>query len=299
MGRRIAGIGIAAGAFFAARVLAGEVDAGMSMEQAQEHLARVFSNVEVSEVRRAPIPGVYEIISEDEIYYLSGDGGFMLAGVPYDLKRDARLSERIRNDPDALRPTPMSGVYEMVFDSRVYYLNKDGSFTLVGVLYDLESDINLTEQLRNEMRRDAIVNIKESETIVYSPPEYRYTVNVFSDPNCPYCQKLHSQIDAYNKLGIRVRYLLTPLLGSQARAQAIGVWCSKDRRAALDRAKRNEPVEGDGCEHPIDENLALSKLVGVYATPAVLLENGKLINGYRPPVELLQIIKEEGIRPRG
>ena len=299
MDGRIAAIGIVAGAFFVARVLAGEVGAGMSIEQAQKHLARVFSNVEISEVRRATIPGVYEVTSEGDVYYLSEDGGFMLAGSLYDLKRNARLSERIRNDPDALEPTPMPGVYEMVFDNRVYYLNKDGSFTLVGVLYDLKSDVNLTEQLRNEMRRDAIVNIKDSKVIVYSSPAYRYTVNVFSDPNCPYCQKFHSQIDEYNKLGIRVRYLLTPLLGSQARAQAIGVWCSQDRRAALDRAKRNEPVEGGGCEHPIDENLALGKLVGVYATPAVLLGNGKLISGYRPPVELLQIIKEEGIQPRG
>ena len=299
MDGRITVVGIVAGAFFAARVLAGEVGAGMSVEQAQRYLAQVFSNVEVSEVRSTMIPGVYEITSGGDVYYLSGDGGFMLAGSPYDLEHDARLSERVRNDPDALKPTPIPGVYETVFDSRVYYLNEDGSFMLAGVLYDLKADVNLTERLRNEMRRDAITNMRDDRLIVYSSPQYRYTVTVFSDPDCPYCRKFHSQIDEYNKLGIRVRYLLTPLLGSRARAQAIGVWCSRDRRAALDRAKRDEPVKGGGCEHPIDENLALGKLVGVYATPAMLLENGKLINGYRPPVELLQIMKEEGIQPRG
>ena len=36
---------------------------------------------------------------------------------------------------------------------------------------------------------------------------------------------------------------------------------------------------------------------GLYAPSPVLLENGKLITGYRPPVELLQVIKEEGMNP--
>ena len=291
-------VGVVAGMVFMVQAFAAETGAVMSREQAQGYIARAFSNVEVSEVRRAAIPGVYEVISEGNVYYLSGDGGFMLAGTPYELKRNAALSERVRNAADALKPTPIPGVYELVFGGKVHYLSKDGGFALVGVLYDLKSDLNLTEQVHNEMRRDAVAQIEDAGVIVYSPPRHRYTVNVFSDPDCPYCRKFHSQIDEYGRLGIRVRYLLTPLLGAQARAQAIGVWCSQDRRAALDRAKRGEPVERGDCKHPIDDNLALGELVGLYATPTVLLENGKLITGYRPPVELLQIIKEEGIQPR-
>ena len=36
---------------------------------------------------------------------------------------------------------------------------------------------------------------------------------------------------------------------------------------------------------------------GLYASSPVLLKNGKPITGYRPPVELLQIIKEQGMNP--
>lgn len=297
MGKQGILVGVA-GAIFAVQAFVAESASAMSKAQAQQHIARAFPNVWVSEVRRAAIPGVYEVVSEGTVYYLSGDGGFMLAGAPYKLKRDAKLSERVRTDPDALKPTPIPGVYELVSNRKIYYLSKDGAFALVGDLYDLRSDVNLTERMRNEMRRSAAMQIGDDRFIVYSPPNYRYTVNVFSDPECPYCRKFHRQIGEYNELGIRVRYLLTPLLGAQARAQAIGVWCSKDRRAALDLAKRGEPVERGGCKHPIDDNLALGELIGLYATPSVLLENGKLITGYRPPVELLQILKEEGIQPR-
>ncbi len=221
--------------------------AGMSRAQAQEYIERAFPNVTVSAVRHTEMPGVYEVISEGDVYYLSEDGKFMLAGV----------------------------------------------------LYNLKSGVNLTEETRNAMRRDAGSQIKDDEVIVYAPQNYQYTVNVFTDPNCPYCQKFHSQIEQYNERGIRVRYLLTPLLGAESRKQAIGVWCSQDRRAALDRAKRKLPLAQGNCDHPIDANLGLAATLEVRATPAFLLDNGKLLNGYRSPVELLQEIKQAGIQPHG
>ncbi len=241
-------LSVTAAGVIAGALAAGAAGAEMSRAEAQAHLERAFPNVAVSAVRPAALPGVYEVISDGSVYYLSGDGRFMLAGT----------------------------------------------------LYDLKAGVNLTERTRSGMRRNAVENIGDDETIVYAPRDYQYTVNVFSDPECPYCRKFHSQIEQYNERGIRVRYLLLPLLGERARKQAIGVWCSRDRRAALDRAKLDAPVAAVGdCDHPIDKNLGLAELLGVHATPALLLENGKLINGYRSPVELLQAIKKEGIKPRG
>ncbi len=240
------------GVMTAVYILAGVLAAGtaaaeMSKAEAQAYLERAFPSVAVSSVRPAAIPGIYEVVSDGSVYYLSRDGRFMFAGT----------------------------------------------------LYDLGAGINLTERTRNDMRRDVVENISDDETVIYTQRDYKYTVNVFSDPECPYCQKFHSQIRQYNERGIRVRYLLLPLLGEQARKQAVGVWCSQDRRAALDRAKLKAPVAAGDCNHPIDKNIGLAELLGVHATPALLLENGKLINGYRSPAELLQLIREAGIKPRG
>ena len=198
----------------------------------------------------------------------------------------------------ATRPAVLSGFYEVISDGKVYYLSGDGKFMLAGTLYDLEEEINLTERTHSNMRRTAVASIGDDETIVYAPKDYQYTINVFSDPECPYCRKLHSQIKQYNERGIRIRYLLLPLLGERSRKQAIGVWCSKNRRAALDRAKHNLAVPVADCDHPIDRNLSFAELFGVHATPAFLFESGKLVNGYRSPAELLQMVKDEGARSR-
>ena len=41
-------------------------------------------------------------------------------------------------------------------------------------------------------------------------------MTVFTDIDCPYCAKLHSQIKQYEDEGIRVRYMLFPVPGPVA-----------------------------------------------------------------------------------
>ena len=49
--------------------------------------------------------------------------------------------------------------------------------------------------------------------LIFGPKDAKYTVTVFTDVDCAFCRKLHSQIADYNRLGIRVRYLLYPRTG--------------------------------------------------------------------------------------
>ena len=58
--------------------------------------------------------------------------------------------------------------------------------------------------------------------LVFSPKDPKYTITVFTDIDCGYCRRLHSQIAEYNRLGIRVRYLFYPALRSRHRVLAQG-----------------------------------------------------------------------------
>lgn len=191
-----------------------------------------------------------------------------------------------------LKPTAIPGFYEVIIDGTVYYLSEDGTFLLAGTAYNLRTQTNMTEQTYSEMRRDLLNRLNAENTISYAPDNHRYTVYVFSDVNCPYCQKFHSQLSEVNALGIRVNYVLTPYRGENAYRNAVSVWCADDRRAALDRAKRGLAVAAKECKHPIENNLQLAELAGVKGTPAFLLANGHLLNGYRQPHELLKEVRQ-------
>ncbi len=189
------------------------------------------------------------------------------------------------------KPAPMPGFYEAMINGTVYYLSENGTFMFAGTVYNLRTQTNLTEQTYSEMRLNLLNRINAENTISYAPNSYQYTVNVFSDVDCPYCQKFHSQLSEVNALGIRVNYILTPYRGERAYRNAVNVWCAKDRRAALDRAKQGLAVAAKECKHPLEDNLQLAELAGVRGTPAFLLPNGHLLNGYRQPHELLKELK--------
>ena len=198
---------------------------------------------------------------------------------------------------EQVRPSPMPGVYEVIADGGVYYLAHDGAFLLSGALYDLQANVNLTERTKNDLRRAAARRVSMDDVITYAAPDARYAVTVFSDVDCPYCRKFHAQMRRVHELGVSVHYLLAPYRGEQARRNAVAVWCSADRRAAFDRAKQGAAVAAEDCENPVERNLRLAETLGVRGTPAFLLDDGKLLNGYRTPENLLEEIKRAAARP--
>ncbi|NBW89233.1 MAG: DsbC family protein, partial [Gammaproteobacteria bacterium] len=104
-------------------------------------------------------------------------------------------------------------MWEFSDGSEVLYLSADGKFAIAGDLYDLASKDNLSEARRRETRLALLAGVPETQMVIFGPKEAKHTVTVFTDVDCTYCRKLHSEIAKYNDLGIRVRYLFYPRSG--------------------------------------------------------------------------------------
>jgi thiol:disulfide interchange protein DsbC len=109
---------------------------------------------------------------------------------------------------------------------------------------------------------------------------------------CGYCRKLHSEIAQLNKLGVRVRYMAYPRSGpgTDDWKKMESVWCAKDRKDAITRAKQGEPVKAAAnCgATPVGKQFELGEQLGVRGTPAVFTPAGDYIGGYLPPQEMLK-----------
>ncbi len=196
--------------------------------------------------------------------------------------------------PDRVSPSPIKGVYEVAYGTTIFYISEDGKYILQGDLIDVADRKNLTSFTRRAARGDIAKGIKKENTIVFAPKDKpaKDVVYVFTDIDCPYCRKLHNEIGDYNREGIEVRYLLFPRTGvdSPSYQKAVDVWCAKDRADALTKSKAGQPVPKGSCENPVKEHLALGEQVGVTGTPAILLQTGDLIPGYRPAADLRKIL---------
>lgn len=202
--------------------------------------------------------------------------------------------------PDSIKEAPMPGLYEVTAGPNVFYVSQDGRFLLQGKLLDLQAREDLTEPRVAAARLSAIGKIGHDNMIIFAPKGPKYTVSVFTDIDCGYCRKLHSQIEDYKKEGIAVHYLFFPRAGegSESYKKAVSVWCAKDRNAALTKAKKGETVEDKQCENPVDKQMALARALGANGTPMIVTDGGEILPGYVPPKQLAELLAAEKARPR-
>jgi thiol:disulfide interchange protein DsbC len=185
---------------------------------------------------------------------------------------------------DAIAPAEIPGLYVVTLGPRVFYVSADGRDLVRGDLIDLQAGANLTELRRRQARVNA-VNAFADSTIAFTPRKTLHTINVFTDINCGYCAKLHSQMAELGARGIRVRYLAFARAGldSSTYRDMVSVWCADDAQGAMTDAKAGRRVSKATCENPVAEHYRLGSMLGVRGTPSIVLENGDILPGYLPP----------------
>jgi thiol:disulfide interchange protein DsbC len=191
--------------------------------------------------------------------------------------------------PEHVFPGPIDGWYTIRKGAIIAYISANGRYLMQGDLIDLDDQVNLSENERDNARSEMMSAIPDSNTIVFSPKEVKYRVSVFTDVDCTYCRRLHSQIDQYLAKGIEVRYLLYPRNGptSAAWATAEKVWCAKDRNNALTLAKLDQDFSAPSCDSAtVSQHYAAGQDVGLRGTPAIVFDDGTLVSGYLPPNQL-------------
>lgn len=187
-----------------------------------------------------------------------------------------------------------TGFYEAVINGQILYFSKDGRYVIQGDMVSLDSRINLTEQRRVSLRKDALAKLDEKDMIIFGPQRAKYTITVFTDIDCGYCRKMHAEMEKYNDLGIRVRYLSFPRggIGSKSYDDAVNVWCAADRQKAMTKAKQGQEIPTKTCANPVKAEFELGQQLGVQGTPSIFLESGQNLPGYLPPEKLIQVLDE-------
>ena len=191
-----------------------------------------------------------------------------------------------------IHDSPLPGMYEIVLDSDVVYVSRDGSYLIQGDVFDLQERRNLTEGRRAQARADILASVDPESLIVFSPDleNVRHTVTVFTDIDCGFCRQLHREMDQINALGVEVRYLSYPRTGPDTESwfKADKVWCAGDRQTAFTDAILEDTLPELSCDAtPVASHFQLGRQVSVLGTPTILTSDGVQLGGYLAPDELI------------
>ena len=124
---------------------------------------------------------------------------------------------------ESISLSELNGFYQIVITDPqidILYVSFDGRYVIQGAVTDLELMANISTTPINSERKKILDSISEDEKIIFKAENEKYIVHVFTDVDCPYCAKLHSNMKGMNSLGITVKYLASPLEDLHANAQS-------------------------------------------------------------------------------
>ena len=180
----------------------------------------------------------------------------------------------------AVNPTPWPGVFEVFMGTNLAYVDQSGQYFLFGHLYDMKAQRDLTAERKDLLARvdfdalpllDAMKEVRGNGARVLA---------IFSDPDCPYCQKLETDLRSLTNVTIYTFLMPLVSLHPAARTKAVSVWCAKDRTAAWHAAMwRGESIPQADCPHPVDRNVALGERLGINGTPTLIAADGRMLPG--------------------
>ena len=130
---------------------------------------------------------------------------------------------------ESIEESVIEGLYKVYFgDLQPLYVSRSGDYFIYGDLYKIDDGNvkNLSLLDANDKRKEILSGLSNNDFIEFKSLNEEYFVYVFTDVDCGFCKKFHSQISEYNNLGISVKYAAFPRSGIDGETynKMVSVW---------------------------------------------------------------------------
>lgn len=196
---------------------------------------------------------------------------------------------------------PAKGLWEVQYTSKgkkgLAYLDFSLNNIIIGQIIEIKTKHNLTRERMMEIAKVDFSSIPLDNSIVLGNPDASRKIVVFSDPDCPYCQKLHKELHQVisTRSDIAFYIKLFPLpMHKDSRRKSEAILCDKSLKI-LEDAYAKKKVPDPSCKNTrIDENITLAKKLGITGTPAIIFSDGRVIPGFLKSDEIIKFAVDSG-----
>lgn len=176
------------------------------------------------------------------------------------------------------------------------YVDFSKSYVVAGNVIRLKDGKNLTSQREAELNRVDVGRIPLQDALVLGNAQAPHKVIVFTDPECPYCKKLHIELQEVVRRDPDIVFLIK-LFPLKMHPKAYGISQSIICAGSLDMLEDSfagRPVPVPLCDTDVvDQTIALAPQLGIRSTPTLVLPDGLVAPGYKKADDLLKLIKGE------
>lgn len=193
-----------------------------------------------------------------------------------------------------IQTTEMKGIYSGLMDNQVVYMGEDVQHILIGSMFRLSDQKNITKDLVLKQNSIDWKKLPLQDAVKTVRGNGKRQIAVFSDPNCPYCKQLETELNKLNNVTI---YTFIYPIKTQSVAISKQIFCESDPALAWSNliGKGIQPRSTKACANPVERNLNLGKSLGLNGTPTIIFSNGFKAMGAYPALEIEKIWKELGL----
>lgn len=180
------------------------------------------------------------------------------------------------------------GLYEVYMSGQLVYADEKGDHLLMGPLVDTKTRTNLSAQRLEALSTVKFDSLPFDKAITLIKGKGERKIAVFSDPECPFCKRLEKELAGMDNLTVYLFMLPLTDLHPQSAEIANAIWCSSDRTKAWDAylLEGKKPETSKPCSTPVDAIAKLAGELGISGTPAIVLSNGRRVDGAVPAAKL-------------
>ena len=193
---------------------------------------------------------------------------------------------------ESVKKTPYFGLYEVYMQKTIIYTDERADYVILGSVIDAKTRQNLTEQRMQELTKISFDTLPLSLAIKRVKGNGKRKMALFTDPDCPYCQKLEH--DLVNVTDVTIYTFLFPIASLHPAAEEISkrIWCSRDRAAAYDSymLQRVTPTAAPTCGNPVADLVQFGQNHKINSTPTLIYADGRVAPGAAPAADVERML---------
>jgi len=196
--------------------------------------------------------------------------------------------------------SPVKGLWEVTLDDKgrkgIFYTDFSKKFMVAGPIVAFDNEPNRTRESIDQartLRKVDVSRIPLGNALVLGSPSAHRKVIVFTDPDCPFCARLHKEMKRVveERKDIAFYIKLFPLPAHKdSYWKANAIECKKSLTMMEDNFQ-GRPITKDNCgTKEIDDNIKLAQSLGILGTPTLILPDGTVHEGTLPADKLIQLV---------
>ena len=175
------------------------------------------------------------------------------------------------------------------------YMDFSKEYVIAGNFVSIAEKLNVTQREMARLRRVDPSTIPLSDSIVIGDPGAPKKLILFTDPQCPYCEKLHPELKkaVQTDHDIVVFIKMMPLVSIHPDSHRIArsILCEGSVKL-LEDSFAGKKIPDPSCQSDaVDRTIELAQELGISSTPTLIFPDGRIVSGYRSAENIIELLK--------